>query len=187
MGVFKRPDSPWYWLYLERQCQTGIKERTTIRATPENRELAQQVYEERMKELALGRYFPRPEPIPTPRRSPRWPQEQSAWCYIYFMFDGEMIKVGRANNVVKRMRSMQSSHPRELTLLATFNAHKSVEKLIHERFRACHERGEWFTPTEELTAFIERIKKGKDPIPELANHSRVFPERFASQHAVQNH
>jgi integrase len=63
MGVFTRPDSPWYWLFLERPGQRGIKERTRIQheaATAEERRrlraLAEDAYRVRMSELARGTY-----------------------------------------------------------------------------------------------------------------------------------
>lgn len=58
MGVFTRPDSPWYWLYLEtaplrqRKEKTAVKVGTTAEQRRDNRRLAEQVYHQRMTELA---------------------------------------------------------------------------------------------------------------------------------------
>lgn len=62
MGVVTRPDSPFYWLYLERRGQRGLRVRTdirvegaTLRQTRENRRLAEIDYHARMTALARER------------------------------------------------------------------------------------------------------------------------------------
>lgn len=179
MGVFTRHDSPWYWLYLERPGQQGIRERSAIRNTPENRALAQEAYEARMAEIGRGVYVHSPI---TPLKRARAPRaDTSGWCYIYFVSDGQLIKIGRAVNVQARLRAMQTSHPRPLTLLAVLGAHVSVERLLHRHFAFCrHDYGEWFKPCEELIGLIEKIEKGRDPIPLLLRRSRSVPATFAS-------
>jgi integrase len=58
MGVFTRPDSPWYWLWLEAMPAGREKEKTKIRvgATPAerrtNRALAETLYHQRMNAIA---------------------------------------------------------------------------------------------------------------------------------------
>lgn len=63
MGIYTRPDSPWFWLHLERPGQKPIRERTGIPvngSTPEQtkdlRRLAEAAYNVRMAELARTRY-----------------------------------------------------------------------------------------------------------------------------------
>lgn len=58
MGIFSRPDSPWWWLYLETAPVRQRKERTAIKIgitstqRRDNRRSAEQVYHQRMTELA---------------------------------------------------------------------------------------------------------------------------------------
>jgi len=58
MGIFTRPDSPWWWLYLEtaprgqRKEKTAIRIGTTAAQRRDNRRDAEQVYHQRMTELA---------------------------------------------------------------------------------------------------------------------------------------
>ena len=60
MGVFKRPDSPYWWLYLptaprgQRKQKTKILVGTTNTERRDNKLLAQQVYAQRMTEIAKG-------------------------------------------------------------------------------------------------------------------------------------
>jgi integrase len=63
MALYSRPDSPFYWLWLERPHQRGLRENTRIpvdAGTPErrreNRRLAENVYSVRMADLARDRY-----------------------------------------------------------------------------------------------------------------------------------
>lgn len=63
MGVYHRPDSPFWWLLLERPGQKPIREKTSIPvdggAPPLTKELkrqAQEAYAKRMAELARGHY-----------------------------------------------------------------------------------------------------------------------------------
>jgi len=58
MGLYTRPDSKWWWLYLETAPRRARKEKTAIRIGTtsaerrDNRRDAQQVYHQRMSELA---------------------------------------------------------------------------------------------------------------------------------------
>lgn len=63
MGIYRRPDSPFWWLWLERPGQRSIRESSGIPlagGTPgqarQNRELAEQAYAARMGDLARQRY-----------------------------------------------------------------------------------------------------------------------------------
>ena len=58
MGVFTRPDSPWYWLWLETAPAGQQKEKTRVRVGTttsqrhDSRRLAEEVYHQRMHEIA---------------------------------------------------------------------------------------------------------------------------------------
>ncbi|HJN44323.1 MAG: site-specific integrase [Vicinamibacterales bacterium] len=63
MGVYTRPDSPFFWLALERPRRKPIRESTgipvdggTAEQTRHNRRLAQEAYSARMGDLALQRF-----------------------------------------------------------------------------------------------------------------------------------
>lgn len=58
MGIFTRPDSPWWWLWLETAPQGQQREKTAVRIGSttsrrrDSRQLAVEVYHQRMHELA---------------------------------------------------------------------------------------------------------------------------------------
>lgn len=59
MGIFTRPDSPVWWLYLETTAQkerTDIRVGTTTSHTRDSRKLAEDRYHQRMNELAARLY-----------------------------------------------------------------------------------------------------------------------------------
>lgn len=80
MGVYARPDSPFYWLLLERPGQRPIREATEIPkqgGSPEQqkelRRQAQQIYAARMADLVRQRYkLPSTLPIRTFKAQREW-------------------------------------------------------------------------------------------------------------------
>lgn len=69
MGIYTRPDSPWYWLWLEtapigqQKEKTKIKVGTTTTQRHDSRQLADQVYHQRMNEIASHvHHLPRARP-----------------------------------------------------------------------------------------------------------------------------
>ena len=58
MGIFARPDSPWWWLWLEtapkgqQREKTRIRIGTTVTQKRDSRQLAQDLYHRRMNEIA---------------------------------------------------------------------------------------------------------------------------------------
>jgi hypothetical protein len=74
---------------------------------------------------------------------------------IYFIQDtAGNIKIGHANNVQGRFRSLQTAHAHKLRLLATIPGSQFDERRLHKRFAAHRLGGEWFRPAPELLAFI---------------------------------
>jgi len=69
MGIFQRPDSPYWWLWLETTRQkerTSIKIGTTTAQRRDSRRLAEDRYHQRMNELA-GRLYKLPSAQPSIR------------------------------------------------------------------------------------------------------------------------
>lgn len=78
---------------------------------------------------------------------------------VYFIQCGEdgPIKIGHTNgNVVWRLRQLQHSSPHELRILGVHEGDVSVERQLHERFAQDRVRSEWFNPSADLMAHIDR-------------------------------
>lgn len=166
MGIYQRPDSRFWWVCLEQQGQRPIRETTGILvrgATPaqtsENKRLAEELYGRRMTELLRQRINGA-----APKRERRRGERSDRWSYLYFIGDGQAIKIGRAVNIERRLRSLRTAQHRDLAVLAAVPVHVSTEAAVHRRFSHLRIKGlEWFRPEPELLDFIERVKAGGHP------------------------
>lgn len=89
-------------------------------------------------------------------------KKSGVWHYVYFIragVDGP-IKIGRANDMAKRVAMLQSGNHLRLTVLATVQLECAVagEARYHRQFAEHRFRGEWFAPHPDLLAEIERLK-----------------------------
>lgn len=74
--------------------------------------------------------------------------------FVYFITDGEFIKIGISNNIQKRINSIQTGNPKRLELLrsieCTFESHAiNLEKLLHRALSEHRVKGEWFAISQE--------------------------------------
>lgn len=77
---------------------------------------------------------------------------------IYFIADGEYVKVGYTDeSVSSRLSSLQTGNPRELKILGVIEGDYVVENTLHNRFIPWHVRGEWFALTDDLHANIDKL------------------------------
>src|SRR5262249_8962631 len=83
--------------------------------------------------------------------------------YLYFSDDSDLIKIGRSHNPRERLGSLQTASGRRLDILLVLPNGKQ-EREFHWRFRDYWVRGEWFSKSPELLAFIkaERAKLAGD-------------------------
>ena len=80
---------------------------------------------------------------------------------IYFIRAGARgpIKIGRTNNIARRLEMLRVGNHLELSLLATVDGGESGERRIHRRFEHLRTRGEWFRATPELMKFVRALAK----------------------------
>ena len=70
-------------------------------------------------------------------------------CYLYFISDGEKVKIGISEDVKRRIENLQSANHKRLTVLETrcfrnrYYA-KKKEKQLHEQYKDFCVGGEWF-------------------------------------------
>lgn len=76
--------------------------------------------------------------------------------YVYFITDGEAIKIGKANNPKSRLSGLQTSHHKPLAIISTMPGGLELEREIHVIFDGFRLRGEWFKDCVEIRDFIER-------------------------------
>ncbi len=82
--------------------------------------------------------------------------------YVYFITDGEAIKIGKANNPRSRLSGLQTSHHKPLYILALMPGNEGLERTLHSRFYNFRIRGEWFKDCEEIRTFIKASSTAND-------------------------
>lgn len=75
---------------------------------------------------------------------------------VYFISDGEFVKIGKADDPDKRFSSIKTSNPKPLKLLYTMKGDGKLESFLHELFADYWVRGEWFRVDGNLKEFLRR-------------------------------
>lgn len=88
------------------------------------------------------------------------PRRMRPVAFVYFVRAGANgpIKIGFAEDVVARMRTIQAHNHEPIELLATTPGGARLEALMHQRFAADRIHHEWFRPSPELLAHISELE-----------------------------
>ena len=89
----------------------------------------------------------------------RWSVKKKISSYVYFISDGEFIKIGVAESIEKRLKQIQTGNPRNLNVLFSIPCRAAgytyceytrkdyaldLERFLHQGFGEYHVQGEWF-------------------------------------------
>lgn len=97
---------------------------------------------------------------------------------IYFISDGEYIKIGYAYNVHLRLSTMQSGNARKLKIIGMHKGHTKDEKRLHRHFNHLHYNGEWFKHDLEIINYISSNKDDALKLKDQEEYSkRKIPPR----------
>lgn len=68
-----------------------------------------------------------------------------------------LVKIGVADDAVKRLRELRNFSPDRLNLLGLAKCSRFglLERELHQRFAAQRRHGEWFEPTDEMLWYIQ--------------------------------
>lgn len=64
--------------------------------------------------------------------------------HLYFIRSGEYIKIGRADNVLLRLKQLRAMNPYDVDLVHVVEGAGNLEHHYHEVFKERHHTGEWF-------------------------------------------
>jgi hypothetical protein len=80
-------------------------------------------------------------------------------CFVYFVRDGDTVKIGRAVDVSRRINSLRTANARDLVLMGSVLATDHDERALHAQFAHLRidRNREWFRLTDELQRFIESL------------------------------
>lgn len=104
---------------------------------------------------SLGTASPRPK-----RRGGAAVRSTVGFSFVYFIAMGNWIKIGKADDVQKRMANLQSATPVELHLMASIQTTQplKLEAALHEHLKQYRLGGEWFEiPADVLRATLQMI------------------------------
>lgn len=76
--------------------------------------------------------------------------------FVYFISDGEAIKIGTSTRPDRRVRALQTSHPRRLRIVGVMRGGAALEQELHRKFRRVRLKGEWFSDCAEINDFIDQ-------------------------------
>jgi hypothetical protein len=77
---------------------------------------------------------------------------------VYFIDGGDKIKIGFSRSLRTRLIKMGTDVPGGAKLLHFEPGTFKTEKILHRQFQAARLRGEWFSKTTDLLAYIEQRK-----------------------------
>ena len=75
--------------------------------------------------------------------------------FVYFMSDGEAIKIGKANDIKARLSGLQTSTHRPISVLGAVAGGYRKERLLHRMFADRRLRGEWFEDCAEIRDYVD--------------------------------
>jgi hypothetical protein len=108
---------------------------------------------------------------------------------IYFVTDGEAIKIGFATNLKKRMYQLQTSQHFPLFLLGSIIATRDSEAVLHRRFSHLRISREWFRIHREIIDFIDDLDDEGRLIPgtNMEQYENLFPEQVRNAASLTDH
>lgn len=82
-------------------------------------------------------------------------------AYVYFISDGEYIKIGKANSIKNRIKSLQTGNARKLFVKFILPCEgefvaKLLEGELHEYYASKRLEGEWFDIMNEVDDTVLR-------------------------------
>jgi len=96
------------------------------------------------------------------------PKEDRRTVYYVRSASG-LIKIGIADDVAKRLATLQTGNAELLTVIATEPGGRARELTLHNRFHFARVRGEWFRPDPRLLQHIAEVER------DMREHFRRSP------------
>lgn len=93
------------------------------------------------------------------------PPASQKGCSIYFIQSehGGPVKVGRADDLAKRLVGLQTGRPDKLVVIAAAPGTRENESAMHRLLAPWRERGEWFSPSAPVMAAAALVnERGAD-------------------------
>lgn len=84
--------------------------------------------------------------------------------FVYFvqMRHSRSVKVGIANDITVRLRSLQNGNPEDLAVICSITGDYPLEQSLHLALKPWRLRGEWFSWCEPLERAVADLNSGKN-------------------------
>lgn len=92
--------------------------------------------------------------VPQPKTRDKSKRRDDESGFVYFVKSGAHIKIGKANDVRKRMSGIQTGAPERLECLGIIKGGMRKERELHSMFSDHRASGEWFNDCSEIRDFI---------------------------------
>lgn len=79
--------------------------------------------------------------------------------FIYFVTDGDFIKIGWSKNWKKRVAILQVSNPKPLSVLGVCTGTPLAENWLHQCFESYRINGEWHRNHPDILGYIAEMKR----------------------------
>jgi hypothetical protein len=77
---------------------------------------------------------------------------------IYFLTDGEQIKIGFSTYPDARLKDIEGDRQCSLVMLGFFKGCHDEEGSLHRHFKHLHVRGDWFRSSQEIIKMIRALE-----------------------------
>lgn len=79
--------------------------------------------------------------------------------FVYMLKSEYFIKIGHSIDPIERIRTLSTAMPTECEMLFCIRGGVELERSLHDEFRSCHYRNEWFFCCGKLKQFVEEFKQ----------------------------
>ncbi len=90
------------------------------------------------------------------------PNARETVIYCIQSEHGGPVKIGRADDLAKRLVQLQTARPDKLIAIAWAPGTVQDEREIQSRLTPFREKGEWFSPSAEVMAFVGHVAKNRE-------------------------
>lgn len=101
---------------------------------------------------------------------------------IYFITDGEYVKIGVTTDLNKRLRGLQTGNPRRLKVLYSFTTDwpYTVESKLHKKYENKNVGNEWFDILDDFPLYKDKYLRPID-IETILGASHTFVNKLINK------
>jgi hypothetical protein len=78
---------------------------------------------------------------------------------VYFVSDGELVKIGISRRMGSRLSALQTANGRSLEMVLEVPGGREYECKLHHRFGEYRAAGEWFKIVGDLKSWLDQIRE----------------------------